>query len=191
MASSDPRTDPLTFFEENRYFCDEDASIGKLVEELEKQGIAESHRGLEIAKPKLLANSNVRPIIEPYLSRPDIRLCTSLGEDPNHRFVLSLEPGQKEHIIVHLWSPGSEAELYRSSHLDPPGLPPLKAAQASNGLLELAGAVLKKRMYSPVTVKMERGGIAVMDRRFCFRIVKGFTVTYDLHMNATELAVAR
>lgn len=109
----------------------------------------------------ILSNSfqNVRPIVEPYLSRPDIRLCITLGEDPNHRFVLSLETGQKEHIIVHLWSPGSEVELYHSSHLDPPGLPSLKAAQASNGLLELAGAVLKKRKCSPVTVKMEHGGM--------------------------------
>lgn len=56
-SSSDSRAESLIFFEENRYFYDEDATIGNLVQELEKQGIAETHRGLDAAKPKLLANS--------------------------------------------------------------------------------------------------------------------------------------
>ncbi len=33
---------------------------------------------------------------------PDIRLCCTLGKDPDHHFVFSLEPGQTDHIIVHI-----------------------------------------------------------------------------------------
>ncbi|ODA80572.1 hypothetical protein RJ55_03531 [Drechmeria coniospora] len=127
-SSSDTRPEPLRSFEENGYFFDEDAAIGSLVDELERRGIADSPASVDVAKPKLLANSNVRKILAPYLDRPDVRLCITLGEDAAHRFVFSVESGQKDHVIVHIWRPGSEAELYRRSHLDPPGLPPLKAA---------------------------------------------------------------
>ncbi|EFY84233.1 hypothetical protein MAC_09727 [Metarhizium acridum CQMa 102] len=159
MASSISTSNPVKFFEEHGYFYDEDPTIGNLVTQLETRGIAESREGLHAAIPILLANSNVRPILEPYLSRPDVRLCITLGDDPDHPFVFSLDAGQKDFIILHMWSPGSEAELYHGSHLNPPGLPRLKAARASNGLLEPASAVLKKRNYSPVAIEMKHGGV--------------------------------
>ncbi|KIE00685.1 hypothetical protein MAJ_03460, partial [Metarhizium majus ARSEF 297] len=158
MESSLSANDPLAFFEENRYFYDEDGTIGSLVNELEQLGIAEDEKGSELAIPRLLQTS-ARSILEPFLICPDFQLRITLGADPGHRFIFSIEPGQKEYIIVHMWSPGSEAVLYRNSHRDLPTLPPLKAAQASNGLLEPAGAALKKRNYSPMPVTLEQGGM--------------------------------
>lgn len=54
MESSLSANDPLAFFEENRYFYDEDGTIGSLVNELEQLGIAEDEKGSELAIPRLL-----------------------------------------------------------------------------------------------------------------------------------------
>ncbi|KAF4435392.1 hypothetical protein F53441_13515 [Fusarium austroafricanum] len=150
--------EPVDFYANHGYIYEQDATIGSLVPELEKRGIAESIDGLSIAKLRLLENPRVRPILDPYLDRLDVRLCTTLGPDPHHYFVLSLESGQKDRIIVHLLSPGSQAELTENSHLDSPGSGRLTGAPASNGFIEVPKPALKQR-GCPVPVQMEAGGL--------------------------------
>lgn len=180
MASQQPCTgEPVDFYANHGYLYEHDATIGGLVPELEKRGIAESVDGLSIAKLRLLENSRVRPILEPYLDRLDVQLCTTLGPDPHHYFVLSLEPGQKDRIIVHLLSPGSQAELTEGAHLDSPVSGRLKGAPASNGFIEVPKPALKQR-GNPIPVQMEAGGLILHDRRHSFRIIQGSTIIYDL-----------
>ncbi|KAH7309918.1 hypothetical protein B0I35DRAFT_449979 [Stachybotrys elegans] len=160
MASPSPCAgEPVDFFTTHGYFYEQDAAIGSLVPELEKRGIAETVDGLAVAKPKLMENPRVRSILEPYLDRLEAQLCTTLGPDPHHRFVLSLEPGQKDRIIIHILSPGSLAELTQRSHVDPPGWGRLKGAPASNGFIEVPDAILKKRGCTHSSIQMDAGGL--------------------------------
>ncbi|KAL2156666.1 hypothetical protein VTH82DRAFT_1411 [Thermothelomyces myriococcoides] len=171
---------PLKFFEENGYFSDDCAAIGRLVTDQETKGNAESPETLSLAK-SILLRERCGEILAPYLNNPEnIKLCMALGPDPNHCFAFTLKPGETDRIIIHMWSPGSQGELYRGSHVDLPGQPRLIAAGASNGLLEPPSAILRMRENNPITVEMANGGITITDRRFVFRVLQGSTITFDL-----------
>ncbi|KAM0425627.1 hypothetical protein ACHAPT_009159 [Fusarium lateritium] len=141
--------DPVDFYANHKYFYEQDAVLGPLVPELEKRGIAESAEGF---------SNRVQPILEPYLNQLDVRLCITLGPDPHHCFVLSLEPGQKDRIIVQILSPGSQVELTENSHLDSPESGRSRGAPAANGFLEVPAAALKKG-GRPVPIQMDAGGL--------------------------------
>ncbi|AEO60282.1 hypothetical protein MYCTH_2309397 [Thermothelomyces thermophilus ATCC 42464] len=182
--------DSLKFFEENGYFSDDCAAIGRLVIDQETKGNVESSETLNLAK-SILLHERCGAILEPYLNCPNnIELCVALGPDKNHCFVFTLQSGETDRIIIHMWSPRSQGELYRGSHVDLPGQRALIAAPASNGLLEPPSAILRMRENNPITVTMANGGITITDRRFVFRILQGSTISFDLRKEKNPSEVA-
>ncbi|KAH7112406.1 hypothetical protein EDB81DRAFT_670861 [Dactylonectria macrodidyma] len=167
--------DSLKFFKEHGLFYQEDAAIGGIVDALDQQGLTNRTDSFQFFTGCILGDARIRPLLEPYLSHPNPQVCHTASSDPGHIFAFSIVPTQGDRVVVHMWCAGSRVEFYENSHNRP-----LKGVLASNGLLEIPEASLKKNGCKTIGVEMEKGGIAILNERSAFQIRNGFTIAYGL-----------
>lgn len=84
------------------------------------------------------------------------QICLPFSADPGHIFAFSTAPVTGNRIVVFAWSTGSDVEFYENSHKKD-----LRGVRASNGLLEIAEAPLKKNGCTTIPVRMAKGGMYV------------------------------
>ena len=77
--------------------------------------------------------------------------------DPGHIFTFSTAPVIGNRIVVYTLGTGSCIEFYANSHKKD-----LRGVRASNGLLEIAEASLRKNGCNTIPVQMEKGGMYVL-----------------------------
>jgi hypothetical protein len=124
MASQQPCTgEPVDFYANHGYLYEHDATIGGLVPELEKRGIAESVDGLSIAKLRLLENpvSKSSPLGYYYLTLASV--CDrSLNHTSTDSMFHCVPPSDPIPIITlsYRWNLAKKiASLFIFSVLDP------------------------------------------------------------------------
>ncbi|KAK4149898.1 hypothetical protein C8A00DRAFT_18482 [Chaetomidium leptoderma] len=191
MASSTPTADPLfeqnqvsssvsaedaaAFFQEHGFFYQADTEIGKVVAELDSQGLAWNPEGLKYFMPILLRDSRLRQILEPFGNRyPSVNY--SFGSNyPGHYFASTIEPNQDHRILLYMWSAGSQLEFAVGSHR-----PPNKGVKAANGMYEVPYKFLKNKNLNEIKVRMEGGGVAIVHPLLAFGATEGFSMAYGL-----------
>ncbi|KND88468.1 hypothetical protein TOPH_06850, partial [Tolypocladium ophioglossoides CBS 100239] len=167
----------LEFFAEHGLLYQEDAPVGGIVATLDQKGLSNNTDGFKFIAEHLLTDSRIRPILKPYLSQDNPQVCSPFSADPGHIFAFSTAPVIGKRIVVYAWGAGSHMEFYANSHIKE-----LKGVRASNGLLEIAEASLKRNGCTAISVRMEKGGIAILHPRHAFRIREGFTNAYGLEI---------
>ncbi|KGQ07754.1 hypothetical protein BBAD15_g6915 [Beauveria bassiana D1-5] len=153
-VSSAAVTDPLAFFGKHGLFYQEDAVIGNLVHTLDEAGKPSSPESFRAMKKHVEENPNIRPILERYLTTDNPKVCLTFGSDIGHIFVFSITPTVADRLVLHTWAPGSHAIFYESSYKKD-----FQAVQASNGLLEVAEAAVKKGGCNEIAARMDKGGL--------------------------------
>lgn len=169
VSSSVSADDAATFFQEHGFFYQADTEIGKVVAELDSQGLAWNPEALKYFMPILLRDAvsvtsralcivvyttqRVRQILKPFGNRPSV--CYSFGSNyPGHYFASTIEANQDHRILLYMWSTGSQLEFAVGSHR-----PPQIGVKAANGMYEVPYKFLKKKNLNEIKVRMEGGGV--------------------------------
>ncbi|KAH8708414.1 hypothetical protein GQ44DRAFT_777187 [Phaeosphaeriaceae sp. PMI808] len=160
-------------FSEDAIFYVEDAAVGGRVKEMQVKGFPiESADGLDFCKKNVLDDTRVQRVLEALFPWSGLGIYDLYRVDADHiyAFMTGLNPELKA-VVVQLWSPQSSMLVYGGSQLLQ-----IKGFNASNGLLEIPYAPLKK--CKPIEVVMEKGGLAILDARLAFKNVKGFAIYF-------------
>ncbi|KAJ5117685.1 hypothetical protein N7448_011317 [Penicillium atrosanguineum] len=127
--------DAQRFFEQHGIFYAPDAEVGRLVATLGSEAV---HR------------KRLQTIIGPFADS----FCFTLGPDPTKFYASTISKNPDHRVIVYMWGKGGHCEFSEGSHLGE-----LKGVPASNGLVQVPYAWLKKRELPDRTVKFENGGM--------------------------------
>lgn len=170
VSSSVSADNAAAFFQEHGLFYQVDTEIGKVVAELDSQGLAWKPEGLKHFMPILLRDSvsitsrafyivtyptqRVRQILEPFGNQyPSV--CYSFGSNyPRHYFASTIEPNQDHRILLYMWSAGSELQFFVGSHK-----PPYIGVKAANGMYEVPYKFLMNKKSNEIKVGMDGGGM--------------------------------
>ncbi|PVH91196.1 hypothetical protein DM02DRAFT_678204 [Periconia macrospinosa] len=174
MASIDSQLDDIkrSFLEDGLFYV-EDSAIGDQVKEIQKKGFPiESAAGLDFCQRNVLDDIRTRRILESLFPWSGLGIYEVYRTDANHiyAFMTGLNTELKA-VVVQLLSPQSSMVVYGGSQSLQ-----IKGFNASNGLLEIPYAPLKK--CKPIEVNMEKGGLAVLDARLAFKNLKGFAIYF-------------
>ncbi|EGX93715.1 hypothetical protein CCM_01984 [Cordyceps militaris CM01] len=131
-----------------------DAVIGNLVHTLDEAGKSSSPESFHSMKKDIQANPHLQPILERYLTKDNPKVCLAFGADIGHVFVFSVAPAVVDRLVLHMWAPGSQIIFYENSHQKE-----FKSVQASNGLLEIAEAAMRRGGCNKITARMDKGGL--------------------------------
>jgi hypothetical protein len=126
--------DSLRFFQDHGVFYQANAAIGKLVEELDSQGLAWKSNILSRYLPILIKDPRLREILD-HFDTEHPSLCFYLDSDnPKHYFASTIEENeaQDHRAVIYMWSTKSELEIFVGSHKLPS-----KGVKAANGLWEV------------------------------------------------------
>ncbi|KAF5136249.1 hypothetical protein E5D57_000009 [Metarhizium anisopliae] len=159
------------FFAEYGLYYQENAAIGASLASLDKEGLSNSTQSFKFLSEHFNSDSRIQPILEPYLRHDNPQICLPFSADPGHIFTFSTAPVIGNRIVVYTLGTGSCIEFYANSHKKD-----LRGVRASNGLLEIAEASLRKNGCNTIPVRMEKGGM------HAFQIREGFTNTYGLEI---------
>ncbi|OAQ63861.1 hypothetical protein VFPBJ_11300 [Purpureocillium lilacinum] len=138
------------FFEQHGLYYAEDPAAGEALAALDQNDQFNSTDGFGV----FLDRQCIRLILEPYLDHENPQVCLPFSADPGHIFAFSTAPETTRRVIVYIWGAGSSAEFYAKSHTKE-----LKGVQASNGLLEIAEASLKRNGCSAIRIQLDKGGM--------------------------------
>ncbi|OAQ58103.1 hypothetical protein VFPPC_14907 [Pochonia chlamydosporia 170] len=170
-------TDSVGFFKEQGLFYQEDATVGAIVNALDAQGLSGTNEGFKFFTGYLFGDARIRPILEPYLKHPNPQSSSIFSADPGHTFAFSTAPEEAGRVVIQVWSTGSRMEFYEKSHAKK-----LKGFLSANGLLEITRASLKMNGCDSISVRMDKGGIAILHPKLAFQILEGFTNTYGVQI---------
>ena len=173
ISSSVSAAESLQFFKEYGIFYQANATIGKLVEELDSQGLAWKSDVLSRYLPIILEDmvcqlyhafksiaycyQRLRRILE-HFDTEHPSLCFYLDSDnPRHYFASTIErnEAQDHRAIIYVWNAKTELEIFPSSHKLPS-----KGVKAANGLWEVPYPFLTvKKGLKESAVRWEEGGV--------------------------------
>ncbi|KJZ70617.1 hypothetical protein HIM_10005 [Hirsutella minnesotensis 3608] len=200
-------TDSLEYFNEHGIYYLEDETIGRIVKQIDDLGLATSLKSWDYLNDVILANAvsmtgeacklispnssqQLRRILEPFLDQPNPRRCHTFGPEPGHVFCFWPQSNQSHRLVVSVWSTGTKLELYDGSHTGH-----LKTVPASNGLFEVprqgTGHIIHMEaggMYAfyalGISLKHSNLNSALMDVRFTFQRIAGFTIAYGMDLSS-------
>ncbi|OHE90315.1 hypothetical protein CORC01_14388 [Colletotrichum orchidophilum] len=154
MTTSNSEPEPYELFKKRGVLCMEDENIGKLVQEVDDQGLSTSLESWKFFKDTVHGNPTIRRILEGFLEPPNPHRCHTFGPEPGQVFCFWPQPDQTHRLVLSMWSAGTRLELHEGSHRGP-----LKAVLASNGLFEVPSASLEKHGIRAIPYDMEKGGM--------------------------------
>ncbi|KAG7123995.1 hypothetical protein HYQ46_011735 [Verticillium longisporum] len=147
--------DPAENFRQYGFLCLEDEAIGQKVAEVDGQGLSTKAASWDYFQSLVNGNEDSRKILEPFLDHDNPKRCHTFGPEPGQIFCFWPQPNPPR-LVVSMWSAGSEVKLYAS----PPSM--------------------KKAGYEPVLIRLEKGGIIILDTRMLFERKSGFTIAYGM-----------
>jgi len=176
VSSSVTTAESLRFFQKHGIFYQANAAIGKLVAELDSQGLAWRPEVLSMYLPILVEDLRLREILQ-HFDTEHPPLCFFLDSDnPKHYFASTIEgnESQNHRAVIYVWSADTRLEIFVGSHELPS-----KGVRAANGLWEVPYPFLTvtKGLRESV-VHWEEGGIMIVHPRFSFGSASGFTMAY-------------
>lgn len=173
VSSSVSAVDSLKFLQEHGIFYQANTEIGKLVAELDSQGLAWKSNVLSRYIPILLKDAvcqiNRAFYIVAYLSQrlreilkhfdtEHPSLCFYLDSDnPKHYFASTIEENeaQDHRAVIYMWSAQSHLEFFVGSHRLPS-----KGVKAANGLSEVPYPFLTvTKNLKETGARLEEGGV--------------------------------
>ncbi|EGY23783.1 uncharacterized protein VDAG_05221 [Verticillium dahliae VdLs.17] len=168
-------------FRRHGFFYLEDEAIGQKVAEVDSQGLSTNVASWDYFKSLVIGNENSRKILEQFLDQDNPQRCHTFGPEPGQIFCFWPQPHLLHRLVVSMWSVGSEIEFYDGSHVGD-----IAVVFSSNGLFEASPHSIKKAGYKPVSIRMEKGGMVILDIRMLFERKDGFTIAYGMDI-ATEI----
>lgn len=154
----------------------DDVNTGNQVRQFNEQGLPiKTPDGLDFCARNTMNNESIRKVIETAISRPTWGLVKVYGDRLPPNFAFLFHNRQSSHmpaILVQLWSPGSLVVFYEGSHLHNVDAKELK----DWGLLALPGEEMIRDGITRNQIEMAEGGLAMMDSRLGFTILKGYVI---------------
>ncbi|CRK12740.1 hypothetical protein BN1723_009782, partial [Verticillium longisporum] len=166
--------DPAENFRQYGFLCLEDEAIGQKVAEVDGQGLSTKAASWDYFQSLVNGNEDSRKILEPFLDHDNPKRCHTFGPEPGQIFCFWPQPNPPR-LVVSMWSAGSEVKLYGGSHIGD-----MAVVFSSNGLFEASPPSMKKAGYEPVLIRLEKGGIIILDTRMLFERKSGFTIAYGM-----------
>ncbi|RBA11044.1 hypothetical protein FPRO05_14274 [Fusarium proliferatum] len=173
ISSSVSAVDAPAFFKEHGVFYQENAEIGRVVAELDKEGVSWEPSEVKRFLPILENDLRIGQILKSFDTqrRP---ACWVLGSNyPKHHFASTISEDEDEdhRMAVYMCSTGSELEIFcRSHYLPSAGVP----AEVPYPFL----TVIKK--LKETEVWMQEGGVMIVHPRFAIGSNKGRAIGYGL-----------
>ncbi|KJK78588.1 hypothetical protein H634G_05963 [Metarhizium anisopliae BRIP 53293] len=152
---------------ENGFWALENPIIGELVDEIVKGGFRfKTEEGLDLCR-FALEEPLIRGVIESFFPRSELAFFKAYGQTRFNHSIINKTP-ELRILVVQLWSSASEAIVYSGSHLQSLG-----ATNAPNGLLMIPDDHLRRPNITPTAEVMPQGGLAILDGRSAFKILRG------------------
>jgi hypothetical protein len=177
-----PTEDAEASIRETGVYSLEDVQVGTRVAEFNERGLpTKTPYGLEFCAQNSLGNQNIRTIVESILDQPHWG-CIKIYSDKlpsdhalffhNPSSYLEEPAAQVPALLVQLCSPGSRIVFYEGSHGQNISPKELKGW----GLLALPRLEMRREGITEVEVPMTEGGLAIMDSRLGFTVLRGYCV---------------
>ncbi|RSL52057.1 hypothetical protein CEP51_015118 [Fusarium floridanum] len=148
----------------------EDSALGQEVEKLQKIGFPlRTQVGLQFCRQSVLEDERVQPVLRSFFDAPCLGIYHSYSCDPDHTYTFMKKEGSDPPaLVIHLFTPETRILLFERSQLQT-----FKTWHASNGMLEVANAALRKANIMAKEVVLNHGGLVIADTRLCFRTMAG------------------
>ncbi|RSL47912.1 hypothetical protein CEP54_013177 [Fusarium duplospermum] len=178
VSPSVSAVDAPHFLKEHGVFYQASTEIGKVVAQLDHEGVSWEPSSFRRVLPILVNDSRIQQILDSFDTqcRP---ACWILGSNyPNHYFASTiLEDEDQDHrIAVYICSAGSELEIFvRSQYL------PSAGVKAANGMYEVPYPFLiDVKKLQEMKVRMTEGGVMIVHPRFAVGSSGGRAIGYGL-----------
>ncbi|KAK7421006.1 hypothetical protein QQZ08_010127 [Neonectria magnoliae] len=134
----------------------EDSALGQEVEKLQKIGFPRRTQvGLKFCRQSVLEDERVQRVLRDFFDAPCLGIYHWYACDPDHTYTFMKKEGSDPPaLVIHLFTPGTRILLFEGSQLQT-----FRTWHASNGMLEVPNAALRKANITATEVVLQHGGL--------------------------------